>query len=61
MHSSSPPLNTNSKNKLTGTLSPEFGTAWQAIERIEVSRNAFVGPLPAEWAKMRRLKSLYAK
>ena len=48
-----------SDNKLTGTLPPEFGAAWPAMEDLRLAANAFTGPLPKEWSKMGRLKLLY--
>jgi hypothetical protein len=46
-------------NKLTGTLSPEFGTAWLAMEVLSLSTNTLMGPLPREWAGMSRLRTLH--
>ena len=48
-----------SENKLTGTLPPELGAAWPAMEDMSLCSNAFTGPLPKEWSRMGRLKSLY--
>ena len=50
---------TLSENKLVGTLPPELGAAWPAMEDLELATNAFTGPLPKEWSKMGRLKLLY--
>jgi hypothetical protein len=47
-----------SMNKLTGTLSPSFGAAWPAMEKMNLQTNAFTGPLPIEWAKMSKLRIL---
>ena len=48
----------HSENKLTGTLPPELGAAWPAMEDLELRKNAFTGPLPKDWSKMGRLKKL---
>ena len=53
-----PPI---SENNLSGTLPPELGAAWPAMEDLELSTNAFTGPLPKEWSKMARLKTLQLK
>ena len=49
---------TLSNNKLTGTLPPELGAAWPAMENLELNNNTFMGPLPKEWSRMGRLKTL---
>jgi hypothetical protein len=48
-----------SNNRLSGTLSPDFGVAWQAMEELALNTNGFIGPLPNQWAAMGRLKKLY--
>lgn len=58
-HACSAHTSSRSSNKLTGTLSPDFGAAWSAIEALQLSTQGFTGPLPKEWARMRSLKWLY--
>lgn len=43
---------------LTGTLPPDCGRAWSAMERLELQSNLLGGSLPAEWGEMARLADL---
>jgi len=48
----------NSRNKLTGTLPPEFGPAWPEMLDLEADVNELTGPLPPEWSKMKGMIKL---
>jgi hypothetical protein len=53
-----PPPPTPSGGGLTGTLPPQVGPAWRALEELDLSYNELSGPIPAKWAQMGSLKRL---
>jgi len=47
-----------SSNRLTGTLSPEFGTL-TSLRHLDLSANGLSGALPPEFSGMKSLEVLY--
>ncbi len=46
-----------SNNSLTGSLPPELSQATTLV-KLNLGRNAFVGPVPSVWANLTQLQSL---